>query len=149
MKKIMQYAIEFKTWACLSFTAVVFVYTVCGLAFGEKSMEFVRIFQLAGLSIGATLLQFAFFSGKVIKKMRYSLRMLLFAVPMLGLIFLFALLCGWVPQGNPYAWIGFLITFLLAFIVITVGFEVYFYVTGKKYDGLLGQYQKRKDGKQA
>ncbi|MEG1061383.1 MAG: hypothetical protein RSD35_10175 [Oscillospiraceae bacterium] len=37
--------------------------------------------------------------------------------------------------------------FILVFIAITIGFEIYFRVTGRKYDGLLGQYKKQKDNK--
>lgn len=36
MKKILEAAVELKTWACLSFTAAVLIYTVCSLAFGEE-----------------------------------------------------------------------------------------------------------------
>ena len=46
MKKILEAAVELKTWACLSFTAAVLIYTVCSLAFGERSMDLVMVFEL-------------------------------------------------------------------------------------------------------
>ena len=35
--------------------------------------------------------------------------------------------------------------FFLIFLVMTVGFEIYFRITGRKYDGLIGQYRKQKE----
>lgn len=35
--------------------------------------------------------------------------------------------------------------FFLIFLVMTIGFDIYFRVTGRKYDGLIGQYRKKKE----
>ena len=129
MKKILEAAVELKTWACLSFTAAVLIYTVCSLAFGERSMDLVMVFELLGLSVGATLLQFVCFSGKVIKKMRYSVRMLVFSIPMFGVAGLCAVLFRWFPIQDPWAWISFAAFYLLGFIGITLGFEIYYWAT--------------------
>ena len=145
MKKILEAAVELKTWACLSFTAAVLIYTVCSLAFGERSMDLVMVFELLGLSVGATLLQFVCFSGKVIKKMRYSVRMLVFSIPMFGVAGLCAVLFRWFPIQDPWAWIIFAAFYLLGFIGITLGFEIYYWATGRKYNGLLGQYKAGKE----
>lgn len=144
MRKFLEAVVQLKTWWCLSFTASMVIYTVCSLLFGQRTMELVMVFELMGLSIGATLLQFVCFSGKVIKKMRYSLRMVVFAVPMLGLVTLFAVLFSWFPLDDSVAWIVFTVAYLLGFAGVTLGFEFYFWSTGKKYDGLLGQYQREK-----
>lgn len=149
MHKFLEALIQFKTWWCLSFTGCILIYTVCSLFLGQRTMEFVMVFELIGLSAGATLLQFVCFSGRVIKKMRYSLRMVIFAVPMLGLVSLCAVVFHWFPISDGIAWMIFTIAYLLGFLGLTLGFEIYFRITGKKYDGLLGQYQagRKKDGR--
>ena len=108
-------------------------------------MDLVMVFELLGLSVGATLLQFVCFSGKVIKKMRYSVRMLVFSIPMFGVAGLCAVLFRWFPIQDPWAWISFAAFYLLGFIGITLGFEIYYWATGRKYNGLLGQYKAGKE----
>ena len=49
------------------------------------------------------------------------------------------------PADQAGAWVLFIVIFFLIFLVMTVGFDLYFRVTGRKYDGLLGQYRKEKE----
>ena len=39
----------------------------------------------------------------------------------------------------------FIGVFFFVFAVMTVGFDIYFRVTGRKYDGLIGRYRKEKE----
>ena len=41
----------------------------------------------------------------------------------------------------------FTASFFVTFLVMTIGFEVYFRLTGRKYDGLLGQYRREREEK--
>ena len=47
------------------------------------------------------------------------------------------------PTGNMLSWLIFLGIFFAIFVVMTLGFEIYFQIQGKKYDGLLGQYREQ------
>lgn len=145
MKKFFHFVVEFKSWLSLCFTAAMLIFLTISWIVGEKTVEIAVLFQIFLLSVGGTLLQFVFFSGWVIKKMRYSLRLLLFAFPMLALVTAFAVWCGWVPMGNPGAWVIFFVSFIVCFVLICAGFEFCFWVMGKKYDGLLGQYRKDRE----
>ncbi len=93
------------------------------------------------------MLQWLCFAGVVFKKLRYSLRMLIFAVPMMGLLSLCAVLFHWFPAERPESWGAFLLAALIAFAGISIGFEIYFWAVGKKYDGLLGEYKAKKEKK--
>lgn len=143
MKKFFRFVVEFKSWLSLCFTAAMLIFLTISWIVGERTVKIAALFQIFLLSVGGTLLQFVFFSGQVIKKMRYSLRLLLFAIPMLALVTVFAVWCGWMPVENPGAWVLFLVSFLVCFALICAGFEFCFWVTGKKYDGLLGQYREK------
>lgn len=145
MKKFFHFVVEFKSWLSLCFTAAMLIFLTISWIVGEKTVEIAVLFQIFLLSVGGTLLQFVFFSGWVIKKMRYSLRLILFAFPMLALVTAFAVWCGWVPMGNPGAWVIFFVSFIVCFVLICAGFEFCFWVMGKKYDGLLGQYRKDRE----
>ena len=48
---------------------------------------------------------------------------------------------GWLPAAQPGAWALFFLIFLAVLLTMTLGFELYYRISGKKYDGLLGQYR--------
>ncbi len=143
MKKFIGFLTEFKTWLCLCFTASMVIYTVCSLLFGNKTIECKAVFQLLGIAAGITLLQYLCFTEVIFKKLRYSLRMLIFLAPTLGLLSLFAAVFHWFPLDRLGAWAVFLLAGFLIFAAISAGFEIYFWAAGKKYDGLLGEYRKK------
>lgn len=145
MKKFFRFVAEFKSWLSLCFTASVLIFITISWFVGEKTVSVASIFQLFLLAAGATLLQYIFFSGRVIKKMRYSLRLLLFMAPMLAVVTLCALCFHWVPAGNLSAWLLFFAAFLVCFALICAGFEFCFWAAGKKYDGLLGEYREKRE----
>ena len=51
----------------------------------------------------------------------------------------------WFPTENGGSWVIFVGTFFGTFILMTIGFDIYFRITGRKYDGLLGQYRREKE----
>lgn len=145
MKKFFQFVVEFKSWLSLCFTASMLVFLTISWLVGERTVSIVSIFQIFLMAVGVTLLQFIVFSGWVVKKMRYSLRLLLFALPALAVVTVCAVCFGWVPMGDLGSWIWFFVGFFVSFALICAGFEFCFWVTGKKYDGLLGQYLKKRE----
>ena len=42
-------------------------------------------------------------------------------------------------------WLIFAASFAIAFVVFTLGFELFYRAAGRKYDGLLGQYRREKE----
>lgn len=150
MKKFLSIVAELKTWGCLSFTASLVTYTLCSMLWGEKAVSHSRIYQLLAMCGLITVLQYVCFSGEFLKKLRYSLRMVLFGAAILLLCGGFAWVFQWLPLKSMGAWGLFFLIFLVIFVVLGLGFEIYFQAAGKKYDGLLGQYkaQKEKRGNQ-
>lgn len=145
MKKFFQFVVELKSWICLCFTASILIFITISWLVGEETVKIANLFQIFLLAAGVTLLQFVFFSGRVVKKMRYSVRLVLFLLPMMALITVCAVSFGWVPMETPGAWVMFFVSFLVCFVLICAGFEFCFWVTGKKYDGLLGEYKAKRE----
>ena len=77
--------------------------------------------------------------------MAYSARLLLFAVTFLAVLSVFAWKGKWFPAGEFGNWLTFAGIFLAVFAVMTAGYEIYFRLAGKKYDGLLGERQRGDD----
>lgn len=144
MKKFLEGVLEWKTYACMMFTGVMMVFWVISFALGREGISLGILLDLFLLSIIGSLVQAVAFSQWIFKHLRYPLRFLLFAVIYLPILALFAVFRGWFPTSALMNWLIFVAIFFGIFIVMTVGFEIYFHMVGKKYDGLLGEKQRNK-----
>ena len=143
MKKFLRCVIEWKISTCIAFTASVLIYMAIAFFMGEKALPFSTMFSLLLLSAVGSFLQYLCFADRILHCLRYSLRLLLFTVLFLPVVAGCAWLFNWLPKENPYAWLTMLLIFLAVLIVMTVGFEIYFWLVGKRYDGLLGEYKRK------
>lgn len=162
MKKFMRFVMEMKSWISLSFTAAMLIYLTVEFllacveyggnlpgAWGDFTATKMRcglILEIFVLCACITVLQYVFFSGRVLKKPSYGLRMLCFAVLCFGICLGFGLAFRWFPAENPGAWVSFAVIFLIAFAGISLGFEVYYRVMGRRYNQALGRKQKGAGG---
>lgn len=146
MSNFMDAVIKWKTWACLMFTGTTIVYGVISVAFGREWVSVWMLLQFLVISAVGTLLQgIAFNEDWIIKKAKYTTRMFIFIVPFLAMLTLAAIVFNWFPKDDLVNWAVFLVIFLLIFVVMTVSFELVFKITGKRYDGLLGQYKEKRE----
>lgn len=141
MKKFLRFVGELKTWGCLSFTGAVCIYSAIDFLMGGKSMAYSLIWQLLAMCGVITLLQYVFFSGQVVKKTNYGLRLGIFCPLVFLVVAGFAWLFRWFPMEQPGAWVSFVVIFLAAFMVLCLGFELYFRAMGARYDEHLGRAQ--------
>lgn len=144
MKKAMSYILAWKTGACLSFTAAVIIYSVFAWSFGQRAVELRILLSLLLICALGAAIQLLCFTDYVIRKMRYTRRTLLFLALFFPLLSGTAWLFRWFPTEYVGAWLTFVGSFVVAFVLFTVGFEIYYRAAGRKYDGLLGQYRREK-----
>lgn len=145
MKKFLKGLIEWKMSACALFTAAMFIYLFFCLVFDNREVPTLVLWGLFWVSAAGALIQAVCFSDWIIKKLRYTWRSLLFVLLFLPVLALAAWKTGWFPTDQVGAWAMFIGIFFLIFLVMTVGFDIYFQVTGRKYDGLIGQYRRKKE----
>ncbi len=145
MKKFLKGLIEWKMSACALFTATVFIYLFFCLIYDNREVSTAMLWGLFWVSVAGSLIQAVCFSDWIIKKMRYTWRSLLFVLLFLPVLSFAAWKAEWFPADRTGAWVMFIGIFFLIFLVMTVGFDIYFQVTGRKYDGLIGQYRKKKE----
>lgn len=145
MKNFLRGVIEWKASVCFLYTGTMFIYLVCCLIFGSQEVSVTYLWTLFWACVQGTLIQAVCYSDWIIKKMRYTLRSLLFVALFLPSLSLLAWRAHWFPVEEAGAWMVFLGTFFATFIVMTIGFDIYFRLTGRKYDGLLGQYRREKE----
>jgi len=145
MKKFLEVVLAWKTAAALMFSASVVLCVVIMLFTGADAVPIPVLGSLLIVSMGGTFLQLLAFTDHIIKKMRYTVRMIVFVIPFLALLMANAYFFRWFPMEEAMYWLMFVGVFLVVFVGGSIAFEVYFYVMGKKYDGLLGQYRKQKE----
>ena len=143
MKNFFEGVLEWKTWAALCFSGAVVIYLIVALALGETEVSISGIFSLLIISTGGTFFQYLAFGPRMIKKLHYTWRMVIFGLPFIALLSANAYFFQWFPMDQGGYWLAFIGMFLFAFLFMTLGFEIYFKMSGKKYDGLLGQYRQR------
>lgn len=148
MKKFLLFWVEWKTSVCLMFTGTTLLYLAFCLFYGQGQVSARMLWTFLLISAVGTLLQSLCFTELVIRRMRYTWRLALFCLLFFPLLALIAWGFQWFPMDGG-SWLVFAGIFLLIFLVMTAGFEIYFRATGRRYDGLLGQYRKeREEGKE-
>jgi len=147
MKKFMEFVVEWKSTAGLMFSGSVIVCAVIMLFFGNDSIPIIVLTSMLIISFAGTFLQHLAFTDRIIKKLPYSLRMAVFAIPFFALLAVNAWFFNWFPVAETIHWLTFTTVYLVVFIGGTISFEIYFHLMGKKYDGLLGQYRRQKEFK--
>lgn len=146
MKRFLNGVLKWKNYASLIFTGWICAYGAIAYLFGEREISIGTLFQILVISLVGSLLQgIAFEEEWLIRKMGYGKRMLLFVAMFLPVLSVFAVLFRWFPTANLMAWAIFLLIFVIILVVMTLGFEIMFRITGKKYNGLLGEYKKKHD----
>ena len=78
MKKFLKGVVEWKTSACMIFTAAMFFYLFFCWVYGTREVSTGMLWTLFWASACASLIQAVCFSDWIIKKLRYTWRSLLF-----------------------------------------------------------------------
>lgn len=144
MKKFWEGMMEWKTAAALIFSGSVILCAIIMVFTGESAVPISVLASILIVSAIGAFLQYFAFTDRIIKKMRYTIRVIVFAIPFFMLLAANAYFFRWFSL-NTMHWMAFVAIFLIIFVVMTVGFEIYYHALGKKYDGLLGQYRKQKE----
>jgi len=145
MKNFFKTVMEWKIIAALVFSVSIIICVIITLITGATAIPISTVISLLIVSSVGTFIQFFAFSDRIIKKMRYTIRMIVFTVLFFVMLAINAIYFEWFPIENSIFWLTFIGIFFAIFIVMIIGFEIYYRAMGKKYDGLLGQYRKHKE----
>gem|GEM_PF-348653 len=138
-------AMEWEIIAALVFSSSIIICAIITLITGATAIPISTVASFLIVSSVGAFIQFFAFSNRIIKKMHYTMRMIVFTVLFFIMLAINAIYFEWFPIQNSIFWLTFVGIFLVIFIVMIIGFEIYYRAMGKKYDGLLGQYRKHKE----
>ena len=144
MKKFFQVGVAIKELTALCYTATMCIYMIFLWMFEQETVQLSTLFSLLLVCIAAGTMQVAAFSDLLFKKLAYGWRMVVFAVPFFAVLTAFAVGFGWFPTENAGAWLTFIVIFVVIFVTITAGIELYYRLSGRKWDDRLDWYRRRK-----
>jgi len=147
MKKLMYWSILLKSHAAMFLTGLIVLYMVVStghaLITGESlelAIPFAYVIQSMVLSVIISVLWVVFFEDNLIKKARYFVRLIMFS---LSLIPIFAV-CLWlfyvISSEWTFLWVAIAGLLIVGLIIISLLFEVYFKLEGKRYTNVLMRY---------
>lgn len=142
MKRLLKVSVAIKSVAGLVFAGQVILYMIIGTIFGLSSMEFSFIWQAIALASITGILHYIAFAESVIRNMRYTLRCVVFLIPLYAVLAAFALVFQWFPP-RVVTWSIFTLIFLVVFGILTAAFEIYSKITGKKFNESLDAYNRK------
>jgi len=148
MKKLLGFVMPLKTFAALIFAGLICLYMISGVLYStltgvpfNYTIPFIFAIQGLILSILIAILWGIFLGDALIKKWRYFLRYIVFALALLVLLAACLLTFFAVPTDWAKLWLiaaGFLAA---GIFVLSVASEIYFQVTGKRYTEILNAYK--------
>ena len=144
MKKFFEVAMNLKERTGLIYSGSMCFYMFFLWVFKQEAAPLSILFSLLVVSIAASVVQVVAFSNLVIKKLAYSWRLLLFFVVFGGILTAVAVGCGWFPTDRAGAWALFVLFFVIISAVITGGIELYYRLSGRKWDDKLDWYRRHK-----
>ena len=145
MRTFFDVVVAVKQRAALCYTAAMCIYIFFLWVFRQEGASLPMLFSLLVVGTAAGLMQVVAFSNVLFKKLAYGWRLVVFVVPFFALITAFAVGFGWFPVERVEAWLMFFAIFIVIFLFITVGIELYYRLSGRKYDDRLDWYRKNKD----
>ena len=145
MKKFFQVVMAIKECTALCYTAAMCFYMFFWWVYKQEAVPLSTLFSLLLVCIAAGTMQVVAFSSLLFKKLAYSWRLVVFAVPFFGVLTAFAVRFGWFPTGNVKAWVTFIAVFIIIFLLITMGIELYYRLSGRKWNDKLDWYRKNKE----
>jgi len=145
VKKFFQVVCAIKERASLCYTGAMCFYLFFLLVFRQEGATLSMLFSLLLVCIAAGTMQVAVFSDLLFKKLAYGWRMVVFTIPFFAVLTAFAVGFGWFPTENVGAWVTFVAIFLAIFLSITLGIELYYRLSGRKYDDRLDWYRRGRE----
>ncbi len=145
MKRFFQVVVTIKERAALCYTAAMCFYMLFLWAFKQEAAPLPILFSQLLVSVAAGTMQVVAFSDLLFKKLAYGWRMVVFAIPFFAVLTAFAVGFGWFPTENVGAWVTFVAIFIVIFLFITLGIELYYRLSGRKYDDRLDWYRRNRE----
>lgn len=128
---------------CVFFTVAMIVSLSLGYAFTGPSFGLNISTSLLLATAGMGILQAFWFSGIVIKKLAYPIRIACFGVMAFFVLSGCAVIGEWFPVGQTGYWITFIILFFIILALMTAGYTIYYRKTVGSYKQALARYREQ------
>ena len=145
MRKFLDAVLAIKERAAMNYTAAMCIYIFFLWVFKQEGASLPMLFSLLVVGVAAGFMQVVAFSDLFIKKLAYGWRMVIFFAVFGAILTAFAVGFGWFPTDRLGAWVMFGVFFVLIFVAIAVGIEIYYRSSGRKWDDRLDWYRRNRN----
>ncbi|MEA5019916.1 MAG: hypothetical protein VB027_06070 [Gordonibacter sp.] len=128
---------------CVFFTLAMIICLALGYLFAGPSYGLNLTLSLLTITIGIGILQALWFSGAIVKKLAYPLRIACFGATALPVIASSAKIGAWLPDDQPETWGTFVLIFLVTLAAMTAAYTIYYHKTAGSYEQALTRYRNR------
>ncbi len=136
---------SFAVSLCVGFTIVMLACMTAGSIFAdEASKQGISLcWSVFGVCAASAALQLVFFTPTLIRQMAYPLRLLLFGLCLYAILATTAHAMDWFPSDNPWAWVSFTATYLLALATVTAIFSLSHKRQQRELNDKLAEYHRK------
>jgi len=149
MKSITSLAIYIKSLASMIFSGLIILYMVAGWLYWEITkvpfsftIPFIFLIQGVFLSLAISILWYVFLSDNILKKLHYSIRLVLFVFLLVFILTVCLLTFYAQPTNWAKLWLIVASAIVCGTTAISIIGEIYFKMTGKRYTEILDLYKK-------
>ena len=150
MKKLITVSVPIKAFASMLFAGIMVLYMVSGVAYNiitgeafEYAIPFVFVIQAVLLSTVISALWTVFLGDTMIKKWRFTKRLIMFKLSLLLLLALCFFTFLAIPANWTIPWFVSILAVSVFVVILALLSEVYFKKTGERYTEALKQYKER------
>ena len=150
MKKLLNFVLPLKSFAAMIFSGFICAYMVTGTLYSiilkdpfNYTIPFVFVLQGLVLSIVISSLWVIILGDTIIKKMRYLPRLIIFSISLMVVLVLCLLTFFAIPTDWAKLWLIVAGLVVMGIIALSILFELYYRITGKRYTEMLREYQSK------
>ena len=150
MKDRMLFVMRIKSMSAFVFAGLILVYIVSSYLYAAinhvqftDNMPFIFILRDLLLAILIASFWEIFLTDYIIKKMRYYLRIILFAAVLSILLFGFFMIFYVAPVDWAKLWLIVAGCIIVGLVIVSILGELYFRATGKQYTKILTEYKSK------
>jgi hypothetical protein len=147
MKRFMEWTVQFKFVWSLAFATALLLYVMIGMAFGQKSMEFIVIWQLVLVTTILTAVYYLFFAELVLNSLSMKLKVVLHGLISYIILMGFAHIFNWISIFNPSNLIYSTLGYIVLHLSFVLSFYMYYKATGEELNDKLASYKEKRNVK--
>lgn len=145
MKKFMEFIVQFKFVWGIFFTGAILLYSIFNLFIGNRTMEFIVVWQFVLITMILALMHYAIFGEFIFKSIKSKYKVLIHFPLSYITVFIFANWMSWVNVSNINSILMFTLGYAFIYLALIFSFYIYYKTTGEELNHRLTSYKEKRN----